>query len=119
MRAVSRGENTVVNQQSKILMEEDVSEKVGSSVPQPELTRDQLYLALRLSALELHLEQTVALPFIADDLFINYDDGRAKAGLHALAKLSVKTQVIFLTHHDHLIPVAQSVFGEKLNVVHL
>ena len=82
-------------------------------------TRDQLYLALRLSALELHLEQTVALPFIADDLFINYDDGRAKAGLQALANLSVKTQVIFLTHHEHLVPVAQSVLGDRLNVVHL
>jgi len=44
-------------------------------------TRDQLYLALRLAALELHLQKTIALPFIADDLFINYDDGRAKAGL--------------------------------------
>ncbi|MDP2821211.1 MAG: AAA family ATPase [Sulfuritalea sp.] len=78
-------------------------------------TRDQLYLALRLAALELHLEQTVPLPFIADDLFINYDDGRARAGLEALAKLSEMTQVIFLTHHEHLIPLAQSVFGERLN----
>lgn len=82
-------------------------------------TRDQLYLALRLAALELHLEQTVALPFIADDLFINYDDGRAKSGLQALAKLSESTQVIFLSHHEHLVPVAQSVFGDKLNVVRL
>ncbi|MDP2784469.1 MAG: AAA family ATPase [Sulfurimicrobium sp.] len=82
-------------------------------------SRDQLYLALRLAALELHLEQTVPLPFIADDLFINYDDGRAKAGLDALAKLSEMTQVIFLTHHEHLVPVAQSVFGEKLNVLTL
>jgi len=80
-------------------------------------TRDQLYLALRLAALELHLEQTVPLPFIADDLFINYDDGRAKAGLEALAKLSEMTQVIFLSHHEHLVSVAQSVFGERLNVV--
>ncbi|MHB1291658.1 MAG: ATP-binding protein, partial [Sulfuricella sp.] len=80
-------------------------------------TRDQLYLALRLAALELHLEQTAPLPFIADDLFINYDNGRAKAGLEALAKLSKMTQVIFLSHHEHLVPVAQSVFGEKLNVV--
>lgn len=80
-------------------------------------TRDQLYLALRLAALELHLEQTPALPFIADDLFINYDDGRAKAGLEALANLSEMTQVIFLSHHDHLVPVAQSVFGDRLNVV--
>lgn len=82
-------------------------------------TRDQLYLALRLAALELHLEQTMPLPFIADDLFINYDDGRARAGLQALAKLSESTQVIFLSHHEHLVPLAQSVFGEKLNVVRL
>ncbi|OIP16474.1 MAG: hypothetical protein AUK51_10395 [Comamonadaceae bacterium CG2_30_59_20] len=82
-------------------------------------TSDQLYLALRLAALELHLQQTVALPFIADDLFINYDDGRARAGLQALAHLSESTQVIFLTHHEHLVPVAQSVFGERLNVVRL
>ena len=82
-------------------------------------TRDQLYLALRLAALELHLEQTTPLPLIADDLFINYDDTRARAGLQALAKLSKATQVIFLSHHAHLVPVAQSVFGAQLNVVHL
>lgn len=82
-------------------------------------TRDQLYLALRLAALELHLEQVVPLPFIADDLFINYDDGRAKAGLEALAKLSEITQVIFLSHHEHLVHVARSVFGERLNVINL
>lgn len=82
-------------------------------------TRDQLFLALRLAALELHLEQSASLPFIADDLFINYDDGRAKAGLEALVKLSEKTQVIFLSHHEHLLPVAQSVFGDRLNVINL
>ena len=82
-------------------------------------TRDQLYLALRLAALELHLQQTIPLPFIADDLFINYDDGRAKAGLQALAQLSESTQDIFLTHHEHLVPVAQSVFGDGMNVVNL
>lgn len=82
-------------------------------------TRDQLYLALRLAALELHLEQTTPMPFIADDLFINYDDGRSRAGLEALAALSEKTQVIFLSHHAHLVPLAQSVLGDRLNVVHL
>lgn len=82
-------------------------------------TRDQLYLALRLSALELHLAQTPALPFIADDLFINYDDGRARAGLQALASLSERTQVIFLTHHSHMVALAQAVMGSALNVVHL
>jgi uncharacterized protein YhaN len=82
-------------------------------------TRDQLYLALRLAALEMHLEQTLPLPFIADDLFINYDDVRSKAGFEALKGLSARTQVIFLSHHDHLIPTVQEVFGQQVNIVFL
>lgn len=82
-------------------------------------TRDQLYLALRLAALEMHLEKASPLPFIADDLFINYDDGRSTAGFEALAALSEKTQVIYLTHHDHLVESVRSVFGGDVSVVHL
>jgi len=82
-------------------------------------TRDQLYLALRLAALETHLDKAHALPFIADDLFINYSDGRSRAGLAALGELSRKTQVIFLTHHEHLIPVVEEVLGTDANVVRL
>ena len=82
-------------------------------------TRDQLYLALRLAALEMHLGQSHAMPFIADDLFINYDDGRSEAGLRALAELSTRTQVIFLSHHDHLVPTVRRVFGADVNVVAL
>jgi uncharacterized protein YhaN len=82
-------------------------------------TRDQLYLALRLAALEMHLEQAMPLPFIADDLFINYDDVRSKAGFEALKTLSEQTQVIFLSHHDHLIPTVKEVFGNEVNVVFL
>ncbi len=82
-------------------------------------SRDQLYLALRLAALELHLEQAQAMPFIADDLVVNYDDARARAGLEALAELSERTQVIFLSHHEHLVPVAEAVFGVGLNVVRM
>lgn len=80
-------------------------------------TRDQLYFALRMAALELHLDQASALPFLADDLFINYDDQRAKAGLEALKELSAKTQVIFLSHHDHLADLVRQVFGQQVNVV--
>jgi uncharacterized protein YhaN len=82
-------------------------------------TQDQLFLALRLAALDMHLDHAQALPFIADDLFINYDDLRAKGGLQALGELSRKTQVLFLTHHDHLLPVIQDVFGAQVNVVRL
>jgi uncharacterized protein YhaN len=82
-------------------------------------TRDQLYLALRLAALEMHLGQAHVLPFIADDLFINYDDRRSRAGLEALGALSRQTQVLFLTHHDHLLPMIREVFGGEVNVVEL
>lgn len=82
-------------------------------------TRDQLYLALRLAALELHLDQAPPLPFIADDLFINYDDGRSAAGFEALAALSERTQVIYLTHHDHLVSPVRELFGDSVSIVHL
>ena len=82
-------------------------------------TRDQLYLALRLAALELHLGKSKALPFVADDLFINFDDERSTAGLESLRELSTRTQVFFLSHHDHLLPRVREVFGDEVNVVHL
>lgn len=65
----------------------------------------------------MHLEQAIPLPFIADDLFINYDDVRSKVGFEALKALSEQTQFIFLSHHDHLIPTVQEVFGKQVNVV--
>jgi uncharacterized protein YhaN len=82
-------------------------------------TRDQLYLALRMAALELHLGQAQSLPFIADDLFVNFDDARAKAGLEELKVLSANTQVLFLSHHDHLVPAVREVFGKAINIVRL
>ncbi|QNK67065.1 ATP-binding protein [Variovorax sp. PAMC26660] len=82
-------------------------------------TRDQLYLALRIAALELHLENAKALPFVADDLFVNFDDERAKAGLRALCELSKRTQVVFLTHHDHLLPFVREVFAGGVNIIEL
>ena len=82
-------------------------------------SRDQLYLALRLAALELQVEQGFTMPLIADDLFINFDDRRTAAGLKVLGDLSRSTQVVFLTHHDHLVPLAKEVLGADLNVVHL
>lgn len=82
-------------------------------------SRDQLYLALRLAALELQIDQGLNMPLIADDLFINFDDQRTAAGLKVLGELSRKMQVVFLTHHDHLVPLAREVLGDKLNVVSL
>jgi uncharacterized protein YhaN len=80
-------------------------------------SRDQLYLALRLAALELQVEQGFAMPLIADDLFINFDDRRTAAGLKVFAELSLNRQVIILTHHEHVVELAKDVLGSNLNVV--
>jgi uncharacterized protein YhaN len=52
---------------------------------------DQLYLALRVAAVEDSLDHGTPLPFIADDLFINFDDDRAAAGFKVLGDLAKRT----------------------------
>ncbi|HYO12976.1 MAG TPA: AAA family ATPase [Thermoanaerobaculia bacterium] len=64
--------------------------------------RDQLYLALRLATLEKYLAHAEPLPFIVDDILINFDDARTRAALKVLADLAKKTQVILFTHHERL-----------------
>ena len=70
-------------------------------------TADQLYLALRLASLEQYLAHNEPLPFIVDDILLRFDDARATATLNVLAELSEKTQVIFFTHHRHLVDLAK------------
>jgi len=69
-------------------------------------TRDQLYLALRLAALELQRERGVELPVILDDVLMASDDVRAGCIFKALADFSASGQVIVFTHHHHLCDVA-------------
>lgn len=82
-------------------------------------TADQLYFALRVAAIEEYLAKAPGLPFIADDLFINFDDARAVAGLEVLALLAHRTQVLFFTHHRHLIALAERAFHGRLQLVEL
>lgn len=70
-------------------------------------TRDQLYLALRLATLEWRLEKHEPMPFIADDILVNFDDARSEATLKALAALAEKNQVILFTHHQKVVEAAQ------------
>jgi uncharacterized protein YhaN len=65
-------------------------------------TRDQLYLALRLAAIEGHVSRAAACPVILDDMLIQSDDLRASAALQVLAEFAQSTQVLFFTHHSRL-----------------
>ena len=44
-------------------------------------TRDQLFLALRVAAIEEHLREREAVPIAIDDLLVQFDDDRAVATL--------------------------------------
>ena len=77
-------------------------------------TRDQLFLALRVAAIGAHAEQSEPLPFIADDLLVNFDDTRAAAALGLLAELGRTTQVILFTHHDHIAALAERQAGARV-----
>lgn len=78
-------------------------------------TTDQLFLALRLAGVEQSVAAGVRLPFLADDLFVNFDDERSEAGFRVLAELARSTQVLFFTHHPHLAAIARSVVGEGVH----
>ena len=72
-------------------------------------TLDQLYLSLRLASIEQHLALQEPMPLVLDDIFIHFDDERAKAGLEVLAEVSTKTQVLLLTHHARNLELARQV----------
>ena len=81
-------------------------------------TADQLYLALRLAGLEEYLDKNESIPFIVDDILIKFDDKRATAALQILAQLSSKTQIIFFTHHRHLVELAENCVDPSVLVMH-
>jgi uncharacterized protein YhaN len=78
-------------------------------------TADQLYLALRLASLEQYLENNEPLPFVVDDILMRFDDDRALATLGVLAGLTDKTQVLFFTHHWHLVELAENAGAPHLD----
>ncbi|MCA1437974.1 AAA family ATPase [Bradyrhizobium sp. BRP20] len=94
----------------------------GGAVPVSGLSEgaaDQLFFALRIAAVEEYLMHAAPVPFIADDLFINYDDARASAGFRVLQLLAEKTQVLFFTHHQHLLDVASTAFDRSVSTAML
>lgn len=82
-------------------------------------TRDQLFFALRLAAIEDHVARGVRVPVVADDLLVHFDDERGRAALACLGELSKTTQVIVFTHHRHVADAAKEVLGDALDLVTL
>ena len=81
-------------------------------------TRDQLYLALRLAILEYRLEANEPMPFIVDDILVNFDDRRSGAALRTFSELADRNQVILFTHHQNIVDLAESLGSAADTVIH-
>jgi exonuclease SbcC len=81
-------------------------------------TADQLYLALRLAALELRRSSHPGLPLVLDDVLITSDDARTQRIIGALSAFAAGTQVMVFTHHEHIVDLAQDCVGEEALRVH-
>ncbi|WP_053958862.1 AAA family ATPase [Sulfobacillus thermosulfidooxidans] len=79
-------------------------------------TRDQLYLALRLAFIGQHLENGESLPIILDDILVHFDDDRTKATLEVLNEMAGRTQVIYFTHHQWVVNLAQDLHPRPAQV---
>ncbi|MEI6412974.1 MAG: AAA family ATPase [Pseudomonadota bacterium] len=93
----------------------------GKNVPVKMMSdgsRDQLYLALRLAAMDRYLEEHEPMPLILDDLLITFDNERARAILPQLAHLAGRAQIFLFTHHEHLIELCHETLGEDQFMLH-
>ena len=76
-------------------------------------TKDLLFFALRLAVGDL-LAEDFQLPFVLDDPFLNYDQGRlgeVKKLLHSLAE---QRQIFLLSHRQELVEWGNNVIIERL-----
>ncbi len=81
-------------------------------------TVDQLYLALRLAALEVQRTPDRLMPLVLDDVLMTADDQRAACMLQALEAFSLGGQVLLFSHHQHLTDIARRVLGGDVLQVH-
>lgn len=79
-------------------------------------TADQLFLALRLAAVERYCAASEPLPFVADDLLPSFDDDRTRAAIASLAKLGETTQVLLFTHHAAVADLARESLGPAVRI---
>lgn len=81
-------------------------------------TADALFLSLRLAGLESHIKEHGPVPLVMDDVLVQFDDQRCAAALNVLCEISQLTQVIFFTHHQHLIELVDQRLPSNSFVIH-
>ena len=77
-------------------------------------TREQLYLAMRLAAIEEYEKQAEPMPVIMDDILVNFDDARRRLAGEALIGFARDRQVVVMTCHQDMADLYHSLGGHQL-----
>ena len=65
-------------------------------------TAEQLYLSMRLAFVREYAKHAGPLPLVVDDIFVNFDPGRAQAAMKILGEIAQTHQVLVFTCHPHV-----------------
>ncbi|GAB5459323.1 MAG: AAA family ATPase [Henriciella sp.] len=107
---------TMTGDDREVLVAERLDKTTVSAESLSTGTRAQLYLALRIAGHAQYAKTQVPLPFIADDILEEFDDHRAKEALLLMTKMAETGQVIYLTHHQHLVDIALEAAAERCTI---
>jgi uncharacterized protein YhaN len=79
-------------------------------------TREQAYLALRLSIVDMLDRDQETLPIFLDEAFVNWDPQRRRRGLDLLAEMSGSRQIFLMTCHPHVAQELEERGGRTLEL---
>ncbi len=79
-------------------------------------TREQIYLALRLSTLDQLDRAGERLPVLLDEVLVNWDPVRREAGLELLAEVARERQCFFFTCHPPLAERLEQLGGSRIQL---
>lgn len=82
-------------------------------------TIDQIYFAMRLSAVALMERGKETIPLLLDEPFSQYDEERARHALLLLKETSISRQVFFFTCRQRELEMAQNIWGDDMNIIML
>jgi len=80
-------------------------------------TREQVYLALRLSLVSAYRRRGIELPLVLDDVLVNFDLGRSKAAAAVLRDFAkAGHQIMIFTCHEHIAKLFKSIKVDVRNL---
>jgi len=97
----------------------DVHENVKSADRLSTGTAEQLYLCLRLGLARDYASRTESLPFVMDDVLVNFDPERARRVADVLLQVARTAQILLLTCRPETLEVIKIAAGRDVNVIEM